>query len=82
MPGTPSQTAGALRTRRYRARRKNGERVFPVRLNREDLEALIVYGFARAYTAADIERGIHSLIATMRHIKLRMRPDRTLEWQR
>jgi hypothetical protein len=77
------QTAGALRTRRYRARRKNGERVFRVRLNVEDIQALRDHGYLwpnqREYR--HIESAIHMLIAAMKRIKLKLHADRTLEWR-
>jgi hypothetical protein len=81
MPRELKQTAGALRTRRWRKRHKAGIRVFPVRLDHADRKALIVNGFAAGSTLADIERGIHSLVSAMRLIKLKLRADRTVEWQ-
>jgi hypothetical protein len=62
-------SAGALRTRRYRARRKNGLRCFRVRFSEPAIQALVEEGFLRQHERSDnaaVERSVYELLNAWR----------------
>jgi hypothetical protein len=69
MDAAPPASAGALRTRRYRARRRNGVRCFRIRFSEPAIQALVEEGFLRrdeTSNNAAIEGWVYELLNAWR----------------
>jgi hypothetical protein len=69
MDAAPPASAGALRTRRYRARRRNGVRCFRIRFSEPAIHALVEEGFLRPDETRDnaaVERSFYELLNAWR----------------